>query len=325
MGLLFWSLHTSSLSSFLITRVFPDQHVHEGKVGQVPPVRVPHRASSRVTEPLWSGDVLPADANLIMRSTFQPTMERLLAETFPAFHIAVSWEAIDWGQYRHILVTGPQRSGTTFFAAALAMRLGMTHIDEDGCVRLYDRRGRPFMSRGRYDDSFLHSNESIVAQRPALSAQVHRMRLLGDQDAVVFVARFCPDVFRSQNSIMVDGSIHHNTIDNASRVDTGWTCRFGRREEWLSYWARPELRSFFTPTDSLCKIKQDVWMKYQRHVLGARALTVAYDSLSTFPAAHNAVHAKGDMGGFERQYKVGGLHAAPAKDRRHACVAPAAG
>lgn len=214
--------------------------------------------------------------------------ERLLADAFPAHHLAQPWWEIPWHKYQNILVTGPQRSGTTYFARALATYLGTAFLDEFDRACLLSQRGTRVQVDGRagfgLDALFLKSNETVVAQRPKLAAQltnVHRVPA-AKLDAIVFVARYCPDVFRSQNSIMVDGE--HDKITNRSLQDTGWTCKHGRKGEWASYWKDASLRPYFTPTDPICKIKQDVWVRFQQPLLASRtnAVTVSHDSIDNF-------------------------------------------
>ena len=51
----------------------------------------------------------------------------------------------------------------------------------------------------------------------------------------------------------------------------------------LAYWSKSDLHPFFDPLDLICKVKQDVWMKYQRGKLEPRenvdTLTLDYESL----------------------------------------------
>jgi cytidylate kinase len=43
----------------------------------------------------------------------------------------VDWRSADFSNYTKIIVSGPQRSGTTWFASALARHLNYTHIFDE--------------------------------------------------------------------------------------------------------------------------------------------------------------------------------------------------
>ena len=90
--------------------------------------------------------------------------------------------------------------------------------------------------------------------------------------AIVFLARNCLDVFRSQNRVMP----HRG----------GWTCVAGRTRELRKYRMRPELARHFDERDMLCTIKQHAWLRYQEDALRRReieTLTLDYESLQTHP------------------------------------------
>lgn len=107
-------------------------------------------------------------------------------------------EAIDWLidlQPRAIMVTGPQRSGTTIIARALAEDLGMLYIDEDDVG---------WISASVNDDLCLadlfDTEEYFVVQSPACAHICHEI----GQDvsvAIVFVMRSIADIVASQERI----------------------------------------------------------------------------------------------------------------------------
>ena len=56
--------------------------------------------------------------------------QSLLERVYPLHREAVPWQSVPFERYQAILVTGPQRSGTTWVACALASSLGYTLYDE---------------------------------------------------------------------------------------------------------------------------------------------------------------------------------------------------
>lgn len=194
-------------------------------------------------------------------------------------------------KFTHLIVTGPQRSGTTFVAKVLADALKYKHVDELENVELHhaqtcnhsnytfsrDPEHSKFQCKNCWSELFI-SRESIVAQRPVYSHLLHELPelLLSEACAtpkekilIIFMARNCLDVFRSQNKILhMDGG--------------GWTCKFGRAVEWKNYRDSPKLEAHIDLRDMICKIKQDSWKNYQYMRLkkgGIPVLTLGYDLL----------------------------------------------
>lgn len=192
----------------------------------------------------------------------QEKYEAILNDTYPLHHLASSWESIPWTNYDQLLVVGPQRSGTTWVAQTLASVLGYAYVDELGVTR---------------DDVIALLSEDgpnateyrRVIHKPSSTDEVHSFTLRRRQ-AVVFVARTCVEVIRSQNRIFQDYG--------------GWTCAFGRTKELPKYKAKGEFAPFFDPRDPICKIKQDVWMKFQAPRIGGHAITVSYESFQSHPS-----------------------------------------
>lgn len=92
-------------------------------------------------------------------------------------------------RYRKILVTGPQRAGTTIAARMISADTGMRYVDEDEFLR--DRRDLLA--------PFLESDEPMVIQCPALCRYAHE--LVNDRDAVVLMRREPADIIASQRRI----------------------------------------------------------------------------------------------------------------------------
>ena len=189
-------------------------------------------------------------------------------------------------RFTHIIVSGPQRSGTTFVAGAIAKELEYRHLDETfkailnvstECASLEPQRNLTFECNGCWLSLF-ESEETLVAQRPQMSHLLHELpeylasspcTTPEDRILVIFMARHCLDVFRSQNKIYhADGG--------------GWTCKFGRQIEWRNYRDSPQLANHVDLRDMICTIKQNAWKHFQRQRLsdnGVATLTLGYDLL----------------------------------------------
>lgn len=230
--------------------------------------------------------VAPAEeedvAALSMIARLQLQLQRDQRRAFPLVDVATDWRrsGVDWASFDKIIVVGPQRSGTTFFAQALAAHLGHVFLDEGDETTLFTdaTTGERFTSGLPQWFRFLHAAEGVVAQRPQLTFTIEqynftrmapRARVL-----VAFVARDCVDVLRSQNRIQpVPG------------VARSWTCTFGEMEQ-QAYAAKAHLTPHFDPNDPVCLVKQDVWAGYQLPLMRARGdnvATVAFDSFSSLP------------------------------------------
>ena len=92
-------------------------------------------------------------------------------------------------QFKKIVVSGPQRSGTTYAARALAHTLGHQYVDEDAIkVRDADLLDREISSGG-----------FKVIQAPGCSFLLHK--LSGDGVAVVWVRRPLCEIILSQERV----------------------------------------------------------------------------------------------------------------------------
>ena len=99
---------------------------------------------------------------------------------------------MDMTDYRVIVVTGPQRSGTRITAKIIAHETGYEYIDEEAftAVDLFNWR------------KLTDERENIVIHCPAMSAYCHE---LPDDVMVVFMHRYLPDIHRSEQRIEWDG------------------------------------------------------------------------------------------------------------------------
>ena len=210
-------------------------------------------------------------------------MDAIVERVFPLHASAISWEDVPWRSYEKIIIAGPQRSGTTFFAAALAQHLNYVHADDSMHLNLTSRRSPPVgisLSKDTHFGAILDIKERVVLQRPTWSYRVHKLldgvttteRALASKVFVAFMARNCLDVYRSQNRIMQVGP-----------VDTAWTCKYGRAIEWTPYHSDPELSAAIEDEhDMICTIKQQAYRNLQRSVMdkiGIPNAPIAYASL----------------------------------------------
>ncbi|KAJ1452220.1 hypothetical protein M885DRAFT_527764 [Pelagophyceae sp. CCMP2097] len=199
--------------------------------------------------------------------------DAMMDRAFPLARTAIPWSAVDWRRHSKIIVSGPQRSGTTFFASALARHLGYKHVDEFAQVEVLGRGGASFViSVSSGIDAMLQTDERLVLQRPQWSHTLHNLPGNNSEIFVAFLARNCLDVFRSQNRIM-----------STETADTGWTCKYGRRMEWLHYHTDAQLlRSIESEHDMICTIKQQAYRNYQRVEMDRKRIATAPISYKSF-------------------------------------------
>lgn len=95
----------------------------------------------------------------------------------------------DLDQYRVIVVSGPQRSGTTLCAAAIAHDTGYRLMREDHFRNVY-----------RFWRQLVDEQQGVVVQCPVMSLHLHD---IGEQDdvLVVWMLRETLDIIASQNRI----------------------------------------------------------------------------------------------------------------------------
>lgn len=195
---------------------------------------------------------------------------------FPLRLLAVPWSSIEYRTASKIYIVGPQRSGTTFFAATLARHLNYEHWDEDKVSIATLQSGQNIsVSHSTPVATVLQLKANMVLQRPQLSHTLHEFPP-SDQLLIIFMARNCLDVFRSQNRI----------LSNAP-YNVGWTCKFGRTLEWQHYNESNLMQHADSPYDMICTIKQQVYRRFQLGQLLKKNIATAavdYRSLATFEA-----------------------------------------
>ena len=216
------------------------------------------------------------------------TAAAVTARVFPLAWDAVAWDSVPWRSFKKIIVTGPQKSGTTFFAKALAEHLGYIHVDETftGAAAFNTTWKQPI------DDDWVrrHTSLNLVFQQPGWVPFLHKLPR-SSEIFVAYVARNCLDVFRSQNKV---GNGRH---DNA-----GWTCLFGRRIEWqrMMQQTDPKLRKAVdSERDMICTIKQQAYRNFQREEMrrrGVATAAIAYSSFRTLDSFVGSSKARSRFG-----------------------------
>jgi hypothetical protein len=116
----------------------------------------------------------------------------LLRRVYPLYDEAEPWDTVPFEQYDVVLVTGPQRSGTTWAACALATQLNYTLFDErhpitggNDTLRALQRTFAYLRARG----------ERAVIQSPMGTKDLHLLPVWPGL-LIAFMARNCIDVFR---------------------------------------------------------------------------------------------------------------------------------
>lgn len=152
--------------------------------------------------------------------------------------------------YNAVLVTGPQRSGTTIAGRILASELGYRYADEDE-VRIHDHnKAYEVLKAG-----------NVVLQAPGLChhADLFTVKL---NLAVVMMRRPVDDIYKSE------ARIHWRDLYGGANL----------KAEQDKYAAR-----FGIYGDNIAAIKYFCWQEFQKPVLGERAFELEYDELRAHP------------------------------------------
>jgi hypothetical protein len=148
------------------------------------------------------------------------------------------------GRFTKVVVTGPQRAGTTIATKILASELQYPVVLEE-----------VFRQQELYlFVAALIENSTCVVQAPALSAVVH---LLQDDDiAVVFMLRKTDEIIQSEQRIQ-------------------WSQTHEKLEKAKYFSARSKL--------PIGVLKTRMWHAYQKKLIGERAFELDYESLEGHP------------------------------------------
>lgn len=170
-------------------------------------------------------------------------------------HIAAS-------PYHAVVVTGPQRSGTTIAARIISAEMGGRYVDEDEFGIHSDGRAQALIDRG----------DAVVLQAPGLAHAAHLLQ----NCVIVFLYRPLDAIHKSEERI------HWRTAYDGANV----------MAEQQKYWALWKITG-----EDVAKLKYWVWEQEQKD-LCACACDLAYDSLR----GHPLFKAEGREHFTERQY-----------------------
>ena len=138
--------------------------------------------------------------------------------------------------FSQIVVTGPQRSGTTICAAMIAHDLGYQMIDETQGAAAAERGRRVNHLSTLESLGALLTESRIVIQAPSVAAFCHQLPV---PVAVVFMIRPVAEILRSQERIAWKGNNYELKLLNAR---TGHSCVL-KYERWR--WQKPLIQHAF--------------------------------------------------------------------------------
>jgi len=237
---------------------------------------------------------------------------------FPLHNQLIQWELVPWKEYHTIIVTGPRRSGSAFFAKALAEHLDYRHVDSTSSYVLSEKNGAPLAIFPSSNIATVAKiDQKVVLERPSWAYLQHKFPKLPGT-FVAFMGRNCLEVYASENRVQIE-----------DKQDTGgWSCRYGRERESMQYRADTRLstsvsstcKSFSSALDSLfnfpaffscdcnctglatslrsglydlmCTIKQAAYMNFQRAEMkrnGIDSEAISFTSLSTMKGFVNGL------------------------------------
>lgn len=160
------------------------------------------------------------------------------------------FQTIQSKKFSKILVSGPQRSGTTFLSSVLS---------EDLNYKLYDEL--------KTIDNFLKVEDESVSQAPSMSSLLHNIPAQNGM-VVIFVSRNCNDIIASCEKLKLRGinwNKHHGG-EPAERRILNFNC-----QDYLN----KDIHSSY--------IKQNFWMAYQMHEMKVPYINIGYDFLQDHP------------------------------------------
>ena len=160
------------------------------------------------------------------------------------------FKTIQSKKFNKILVSGPQRSGTTFLSNVLS---------EDLNYELHDEL--------RDVEDFLRVGVDSVTQAPSMSSLLHKIPKQNGV-VVIFASRNCNDIIASCERINwagVNWNNHHGG-ESAEKDILNRNC--------------PNYLNKYTHSSY---IKQNFWMSHQMHVMQVPYINISYDFLQDHP------------------------------------------
>ena len=179
--------------------------------------------------------------------------------------------------YKRIIVTGPNRTGTTYFSNLLAEELDYEHIDED---------------RYRYDEGVFEwyfKKTNIVVQGPGMSYKAHSLCDEYDDVCIVFMMRSIDDIKKSSQRIRDQNRTFSERWERFERVFMRYISDRIIGNSVNDY--IPSQEQF--DSGSSAKFRYQVWENIQKP-LCKNYLEVHYDELKS----HDTFIDKGGRKGF---------------------------
>lgn len=160
------------------------------------------------------------------------------------------FQTIQSKKFSKILVSGAQRSGTTFLSNVLS---------EDLSYKLYDEL--------KNVEDFLSIKVNSVSQAPSMSSLLHK---IPEQNGVVviFVSRNCNDIIASCEKLKW-GEINWNNYPGGE---------ISEREI-----LKRNCSNYLNKNAHSSYIKQNFWMSHQMHVMQVPYINISYDFLQDHP------------------------------------------
>lgn len=153
-------------------------------------------------------------------------------------------------KHRKILITGPQRAGTSIAAKIISQGTGLPYVDEED-INIDDLN--LFFKRHYGVNEGVICNKSYVMQAPGLSFICHRLPV----DLVVFMQRDVNDIKKS-----------------AERIS------------WIIPWNDFEAHKYLTEANSSWAVKYNKWREYQKPYMeqnNKMFFDLDYESLKSHP------------------------------------------
>jgi hypothetical protein len=153
----------------------------------------------------------------------------------------------DYGKFKRVVVTGPQRGGTRICAKMIAKDTGFRYVDEDEFKFDFVRKFFEILKE-----------ERIVIQCPTMSSLVWAMDEEGT--AIVFMRRNLRDILKSQDRVT-----------------------FPDGQNWTQKFAPYEMMKYGVPSGVSADVKLRAWETQKRFLKKARPFDVVYGSLKEHP------------------------------------------
>jgi hypothetical protein len=153
--------------------------------------------------------------------------------------------------FKKILISGSQRSGTTFLSYALSKDLKYILFDELKSL-----------------ESFYNTPINSVGQAPSMSTLLHKIK--GVDIFVIFLSRNCLDCIKSGSKFKL---IKDNKIWNESA--------YGNIAEQNII--HQNCHDYYDQHIHSCFLKQNYWLGHQIHNMNVDFQTIAYDSIKDCP------------------------------------------